>query len=54
MTSAAIVHKLWNYCNVLRDDLSVCDSAQAVGMCDLKIVQIGRYHTGRINQGIVW
>jgi len=24
MTPAAIVLKLWNYCNVLRDDLSAC------------------------------
>ena len=31
MTSSAIVQKLWNYCNVLRDDLSACD-AQAGGM----------------------
>jgi hypothetical protein len=27
MTSAAIVQKLWNYCNVLRDDLSACEPA---------------------------
>lgn len=25
MTPAAIVSKLWNYCNVLRDDLSACE-----------------------------
>ena len=30
-TSTQIVQKLWNYCNVLRDDLSACD-AQAGGM----------------------
>ncbi|NLV25483.1 MAG: hypothetical protein GXY54_11975 [Deltaproteobacteria bacterium] len=33
MTSAAIVQKLWNFCNVLRDDgmsyLSAFDHAQA-------------------------
>lgn len=29
--TSAIVQKLWNYCNVLRDDLSACD-AQADGM----------------------
>lgn len=33
MTSAAIVQKLWNYCNVLRDD----------GMSDLKIVQSSEF-----------
>ena len=32
MTSSAIVQKLWNYCNVLRDDLSACEYAQAGGM----------------------
>ncbi len=32
MTSSAIVQKLWNYCNVLRDDLSACVHAQAGGM----------------------
>jgi len=31
MNSLLIVQKLWNYCNVLRDDLSACD-AQAGGM----------------------
>jgi len=31
MSPSAIVQKLWNYCNVLRDDLSACD-AQADGM----------------------
>jgi type I restriction enzyme M protein len=35
MTPAAIVSKLWNFCNVLRDDgmsyLSACDPAQAGG-----------------------
>lgn len=29
--TSQIVQKLWNYCNVLRDDLSACD-AQAGGM----------------------
>jgi hypothetical protein len=29
---SAIVQKLWNYCNVLRDDLSACRHAQAGGM----------------------
>jgi hypothetical protein len=29
--SNQIVQKLWNYCNVLRDDLSACD-AQAGGI----------------------
>ncbi len=29
MTVYAIVQKLWNYCNVLRDDLSACGHAQA-------------------------
>jgi hypothetical protein len=28
-----IVQKLWNYCNVLRNDLSACD-AQAGGMSE--------------------
>jgi len=32
MTSSAIVQKLWNYCNVLSDDLSACEHAQADGM----------------------
>jgi type I restriction enzyme M protein len=32
MTPAAIVSKLWNYCHVLRDDLSACGHAQAGGM----------------------
>jgi hypothetical protein len=32
MTSSAIVQKLWNYSNVLRDDLSACVHAQAGGM----------------------
>jgi type I restriction enzyme M protein len=31
MATFSIVQKLWNYCNVLRDDLSACD-AQAGGM----------------------
>jgi len=31
VTTSTIVQKLWNYCNVLRDDLSACD-AQAGGM----------------------
>jgi hypothetical protein len=31
MTSSAILQQLWNYCNVLLDDLSACD-AQAGGM----------------------
>ena len=31
MSPSAIVQKLWNYCNVLRDDLSAYD-AQAGGM----------------------
>jgi hypothetical protein len=32
MSSSVIVQKLWNYCNVLRDDLSACEHAQAGGM----------------------
>ncbi len=32
MNTATIVQKLWNYCNVLRDDLSACGHAQAGGM----------------------
>ena len=32
MTSSAIVQNLWNYCNILRDDLSACAHAQADGM----------------------
>ena len=32
MNTASIVQKLWNYCNVLRDDLSACVHAQAGGM----------------------
>jgi len=32
MTPPAIVLKLWNYCNVLRDGLSACGHAQAGGM----------------------
>jgi type I restriction enzyme M protein len=28
----AIVQKLWNYCNILRDDLSACGHAQAGGL----------------------
>ena len=32
MSPADIVQKLWNYCNVLRDDLSACVHAQAGGM----------------------
>ena len=31
MTSSAIVQKLWNYCNILRDDLSAF-GAQAGGL----------------------
>ena len=30
--SHQIVQELWNYCNVLRDDLSACGYAQAGGM----------------------
>ena len=32
MSPGDIVNKLWNYCNVLRDDLSACEHAQAGGM----------------------
>jgi hypothetical protein len=32
MTSSAIVQKLWNYCNILCDDLSACEHAQAGGL----------------------
>ena len=32
MTSSAIVQKLWNYCNILRDDLSACGHVQAGGL----------------------
>jgi len=32
MTSSALVQKLWNYCNILRDDLSACGHAQAGGL----------------------
>jgi type I restriction enzyme M protein len=32
MNTSTIVQKLWNYCNVLRDDLSACGHAQAGGM----------------------
>ena len=32
MTSSAIVQKLWNYCNIVRDDLSACGHAQAGGL----------------------
>ena len=36
MSPSAIAQKLWNYCNVLRDDLSACD-AQAGGMSYLLV-----------------
>lgn len=29
--SNQLVQKLWNYCNILRDDLSACEHAQAAG-----------------------
>ncbi len=32
MTSSAIVQKIWNYCNILRDDLSACGHAQTGGL----------------------
>jgi type I restriction enzyme M protein len=30
--SSQLVQKLWNYCNILRDDLSACGHAQADGL----------------------
>ena len=33
MTSSAIVQKLWNYCNILRDDLSAPDCERLSGRC---------------------
>jgi hypothetical protein len=30
--STQLVQKLWNYCNILRDDLSACGPAQAGGL----------------------
>jgi type I restriction enzyme M protein len=30
--SHQLVQKLWNYCNILRDDLSACGHAQADGL----------------------
>lgn len=33
MTSSAIVQKLWNYCNILRDDLSAPDCERCSGRC---------------------
>jgi hypothetical protein len=33
MTSSAIVQKLWNYCNILRDDLSAPDCESRSGTC---------------------
>jgi type I restriction enzyme M protein len=30
--STQLVQKLWNYCNILRDDLSACGHAQADGL----------------------
>ena len=30
--SHQLVQKLWNYCNILRDDLSACGHAQAGGL----------------------
>ena len=30
--SSQLVQKLWNYCNILRDDLSACGNAQAGGL----------------------
>jgi hypothetical protein len=30
--SNQLVLKLWNYCNILRDDLSACAHAQAGGL----------------------
>ena len=40
-----IVQKLWNYCNVLRDDLSACD-AQAGGM------SYGDYPSAKLRTGV--
>lgn len=40
-----LVQKLWNYCNVLRDDLSACD-AQAGGM------SYGDYPSARLRTGV--
>jgi len=34
MTSSAIVQKLWNYCNVLRDDPSAPDCEHRSGRCE--------------------
>jgi hypothetical protein len=32
MDSNQLVQNLWNYCNILRDDLSACGNAQADGL----------------------
>jgi len=45
MSSSAIVQKLWNYCNVLRDDLSAWD-AQAGGM------NYGDYPSTKLRTGV--
>jgi type I restriction enzyme M protein len=52
--STQIVQKLWNYCNVLRDDLSACD-AQADGMSYLlaRCAQAsGDYPSVRLRAGV--
>jgi hypothetical protein len=32
MSSSVVDEKLWNYCNILRDDQSACGHAQAGGL----------------------
>jgi type I restriction enzyme M protein len=43
--SHQLVQKLWNYCNILRDDLSACVHAQAGGL------SYGDYASTRLSTG---
>jgi len=41
------VQKLWNYCNILRDDLSACGHAQADGLSYLLAGGLSAFDAGR-------
>lgn len=46
MSPADIVNKLWNYRNVLRDDLSACGHAQAGGTSYLPAARVAAQASG--------
>ncbi len=53
MTSSAIVQKLWNYCNILRDDLSAPDRESRSGGCSAQAggVSYGDYPSACLRTG---